>query len=228
MYPNLSDTTVMPDTSTFATDDGTPFQIKTAPSTYYTWGNAVEQNLYLLVFGSTVSDKMFICPSSTDAVTNRTATNVKHYGFAGKDNISYGLQIPTRKTSLSTTVFNEAPLRDGMSGLVGIMADQSQYGPLPNPQPTPAVTLADLMRKKSANHNDEGEAVLYADSHVKFCKDDYNLVGSSNNNIFGSDVTVANNKPTVGVVVDWMLTGGTACRGGKRIVASSTASNDLR
>ena len=142
------------------------------------WGLCIEQNLFLLVSGKYTTEKLFVCPSSSDSIADRKPDSVKKYGFAKPQNCSYGLQMLTYEMTCFKPKKNEAYLRSHMNGQVAIMADRSDYdGTEPN----------DLMQP-SPNHGVDGESVLYADTHVKFIKEVNNAGGFEKNNIYSKDL----------------------------------------
>jgi len=129
------------------------------------FGTHSQAGLALLHAGNYTSDKIFCCPSTSDAAPNRNADDIGKYGFHENTNISYGVQYMKN--------FNQ-----GLAGGVAIMADEVCAG----------VPTADKMKLKSENHAGDGEAVLFSGMNVKFCKDEENKVGVSNNNIYGFDL----------------------------------------
>ena len=137
------------------------------------WGDAIQQNLFLLVTEKFTSEKMFICPSKKgDDPADRNASGVDKYGFVEDKNISYGLQQPVGLSGLSMN----------MKGSLVIMAGEGYY---------------DDLDRKSKNHKEEGESCLKSDTSVKFRKGNevtqdgftvHNPYGIRNNNIYRRDI----------------------------------------
>lgn len=183
----------------FKTDDVTPFE-EDDSGNEGDWGFAPDQNLYLLVTGNYTTEKMFLCPSNSQHykkdVDGQTqdGDDIEPYGFSEPENISYGMQMQTKRQGVppdSPVAYasgtNEAYLKDNMDGLIAIMADKGSY---------------DDLLERSPNHNEEGEAVLFAGTSAKFSKDEYNKSGVDKNNIYVVDMEPDPGNSKIGVLFD--------------------------
>ena len=188
------------DTASFLTQDNAPFSTP-APD----FGTAAQQSYILLYIKGMVAEKTFICPSTQDGVTDRSAKNTagallyKKYGFGAASNISYGLQLPTAQVDGNVT--NWAPLTDSLAGGFAIAADRADTGTGQN----------DKQFNRSINHAsvasvpgyaNEGESVLYVAGNVLFFKGKENKCGVQDNGIYVADLNPNNggvgNYPFVG------------------------------
>lgn len=141
------------------------------------WGSAVQQNLFLLIRGSYVEDKHFICPSSGMTPTQRFDNNQVSkgdFGFFSADNVSYGYQFPG--TNVAADPSPSGP-QNNLKDTVAIVADRGDTSANP-----PDFEL------RSPNHNYVGESVLYVGTNVEFRRDAGNKVGHNDNNIYEMDM----------------------------------------
>lgn len=149
------------------------------------WGTGQQQSLALLAARGYLGEKQFLCPSTTDSLTERSGNN--KYGFSIRTNVSYGVQSffdssnPVKKT-----------LYEGLLPDVAIMADKvlrATNGTV--------VTSGNVngMPPNSGNHKQEGQNVLYAGSNVGWQDDP--RCGFSANKIYWRDMQLTNNEWTV-------------------------------
>ncbi len=138
------------------------------------WGNAIQQNLYILVYRDLVTEGQYICPSATEDQKADHQDAGTRYGFYEARNISYGLQSPWSQAKKIILV-------ESMKQDVAIIADRP-------PDDLPG-------QQGSDNHGDyEGESVLYAGTNVSFCSDQENKVGYNKNSIYVKDMMAANDE----------------------------------
>ena len=156
---------------------------------------AQQQCLWLLTYRGMLTEKTFLCPSTTDSLTDHTTLK---YGFGNEKNVSYGIQQPTKKLT-GVAQPNKAALTDSLGGGVAIVADRGAASGLYG-EP-----IVDSLRKnRSQNHapnvrqdpmegTGEGESILYAAGNVLFFKGKYNWAGAANNGIYVVDLDGSDN-----------------------------------
>ncbi len=147
-------------------------------------GEGGQQNLCLLVKFGVVSWGMFICPSTTHTVANRSGAD-RRYGLGEitnegtrKSYCDYAIQVPYNYAGNNR---NLCPLKPEMDGGIVILGDRGPSG-----------NAWHALREWSPNHPKDGESVLYAAGNVKFSKDkraedDRNTAGWGGNNIYTGD-----------------------------------------
>lgn len=152
-------------------------------------GEGAQQNLCLLVKDGALTWEMFMCPSVGKTKMDRDTTD-RQYGFgwvAGSNKsswIDYGIQIPYLKTSDSDDP-NSCPWVMNMDAQVPIMGDQ---GPSPG-----GTSSTDILNENwSPNHGNEGEILLWPDTHAKWNTDQrsdilLNCGGYARNNVYTAD-----------------------------------------
>jgi len=138
------------------------------------YGDAVQQCFWVMIAKLTVSEAMFVCPSTQHVVADRT--NLGRYGFASGDNVSYGLQMATRWvwSEWSGSVYD---LKKGGAGWLSKELFDD------------VVIVADRcyrLMDNSPNHKDEGQNVLRVAGNVEWSDTIY--CGWNNNNIYSCDV----------------------------------------
>jgi prepilin-type N-terminal cleavage/methylation domain-containing protein len=143
------------------------------------WGNAIQQNLFLMVYKSQADEKHFLCPSSSQVVTVRSGTT-QIYGFGSGGCVSYGLQLPSMGVDGS---YNLAWLQDNMDGGVAIMVDEADIGTSGN-----SGYSGNLNTRWTRNHNNDGESVLYANGSCRYLKDPANKSGWNQNGLYYQDI----------------------------------------
>lgn len=153
----------------FNSTDTEPFE--DWDTNYTDYGNAVQQHLFLLVYNDQLDEKQFICPSTSDSVTNRSdgVGEDGQYGFESASNISYGLHVPT-------------PLIDGNANPAELSGDNVDGG---------LAYIADRpdneeLGDNSPNHNGEGQYVLFMSGSAQWVKE--TTVGVDWNRIYGADM----------------------------------------
>jgi len=165
-------------------------------STFATSANvSVDMSLWLLIQTGSGAPKLFNCPSSDENPDNlRQGTNTQTYsasevwGFRD-GTLSYSYQIPYSVSGKS----NAAKPSTNLDARMAVLADLSPYvsnsgvavATIGNP-PSSASTYGNTEWEKynSKNHNEEGQNVLFADSHAEFVKKP--AVGIGDDNIYTS------------------------------------------
>jgi prepilin-type N-terminal cleavage/methylation domain-containing protein len=150
-------------------------------------GEGAQQNLCLLVYAGTLGWEMFNCPSVSKQLATRD-TDEKAYGLGEVSGSThdvychYAVQIPYRETDEGT---NACPWKTNMDAMVAILGDRG-------PQ---AETTSDTWKTKwSPNHGNEGECLLFFDTHVVFSdqrgrkNNEANCGGFARNNVYTRDV----------------------------------------
>jgi len=170
-----------------ANDSGTGLAFNGNPDidddVYNLAGTFPQDNLSLLVYKGLLGWDMFLCPSSTNKIKDRSSTG-DDFGFggdAGESYCDYGLQIPQHYVSGGTE--HKAYLYPSAHGALVIVADRP-------PDPGKLVT------EFSPNHGDEGDCILHFGGNVKWADDERttnpaykNACGWGKNNIFTKDMT---------------------------------------
>jgi len=147
-------------------------------------GEGAQQNLCLLVQIGAMNWEMFLCPSTGNSPADRSGGRTYGLGETitgggSKSYIDYGVQVPySVSSSAEDPGWNIAPVTISTDPEVVIMGDQAPDG--------------DLQRQWSANHPDDGEAVLHFGGNVDFLKlpnaqGIKNIGGWGNNNIYTRD-----------------------------------------
>ena len=158
-------------------------------------------DLFLLVRGALVTPKQFICPSSSKTPDDfyspdagEVVDPLELYDFAGPgkgigavaDNLSYGYHFGhdgTKSGDLSGGANNGT----NMDSRFPVMADDNPYSYARDKDATTSdyptnCGAGESPNGNSMNHQEEGQNVLYADSHVAFGKDP--LQGIEDDNIY--------------------------------------------
>lgn len=154
----------------------------------------VQQNLCLLVKEGTLSWEMFVCPSTGKSALPRVQNNQQYgLGWAGSTQrrswIDYGLQIPYLYTP-DSDLPNSCPWVTNMDPQVPILGDRG-------PTPTGEENGSYLQQNWSPNHGNEGELLMYPDTHVLWSADTWmdpasrdvsvNCGGYGYNNVYTAD-----------------------------------------
>lgn len=166
----------------------------------------VSRSMFLLVISGQSTPKQFICPSAGDTEDNLRNRNggtetaaqpgVNRFDFKGYTFTSYGYQLPfgrkgKPRTSLDTRMpvnsdkgpYFDAGTQDSSTGRVPDLF-LTTVG-LPNFGTPDQILRADNDRWRtynSRNHNQEGQNVLFVDSHVEFSRKP--IIGVNNDNIY--------------------------------------------
>jgi prepilin-type N-terminal cleavage/methylation domain-containing protein len=162
----------------------------TLQKTTNTWSNVhPSRSLFMLVIGGNSSPKQFICPSSgesEDPLRNpdnlAAQPGINRFDFRGYTSLSYGYQLPFG---------TKGKPRNGMDPRSALAADKGPYfiagatvgiwtkdilsttnePNFPDAEKDMLKISSDRWRPyNSRNHNQEGENILFADSHVEFLK----------------------------------------------------------
>jgi len=153
-------------------------------------GNGNSRSLYLLVRKKYVGTKMFIC-TSTDHKADPEVDITLEYDFRNQLNLSYSYQV--QKNNIGNFYF---PTTVASKSSLAILADRT---PISGGATwaaywvSPSADDKARWEENSFNHDQDGQNVMYADSHVIFTKTPY--VGINNDNIWcwedtdGSDST---------------------------------------
>ena len=149
-------------------------------------GTAPQQAFWALIIRTLSQEKVFVCPSTSDSVAKRVDANgvalngVHAYGFLAtnnvSNNISYGIQFPTRACQTAGTE-NKASLEifDQVAAEAVIVADRGMAA-----RDGGTVNLA----AKSPNHGQEGESVLRINGSAIFADSDNNACGYRDDRIY--------------------------------------------
>ncbi len=157
------------------------------PTSTAALGKGAQQNLCLLIKSGTLGWEMFLCPSVGKRASDRGNVSLK-YGFGGDSGapgqvyIDYGLQIPYLQTPEG---LNACPWRTNIDPQVPILGDRG-------PTIDPSSTGNTLKTTWSPNHGNEGEVLLFPDTHVVFSNvkrsdADVNCGGFQRNNVYTAD-----------------------------------------
>lgn len=160
-----------------------------------------QQNLCLLIKEGTLSWEMFVCPSTGKSALSRVRNSNQYgLGWAGSSQrrswIDYALQIPylyTHDSEADGDVLrpNSCPWVTNMDPQVPVLGDR---GPTPTGEDDDDGSY--LHKNWSPNHGNEGELLMYPDTHVLWSADTWtdraqhvsvNCGGYGNNNVYTAD-----------------------------------------
>ncbi len=154
--------------------------------------NDVSASLFLLMRTEDITAEVFICPSSNGAKWDfgggsNTAQNWVNWSPTPvNQNLSYSYQNPYAS---STAISNGWKLNNSLPPDFAVAADINPGTSVPNATTAGGVTVipttaaASIMRLgNSANHQQDGQNVLYGDGHVEFQNNPY--CGSQRDNIY--------------------------------------------
>lgn len=181
-------------------DAETPFE--TPPTASPVGDNNLPAALFLLIRTQDIGSEVFTCPSSsqerdryeagTTTAAERVATRRANFSSV-TNNLSYGISSPYPN---GTAVGAGYVWRATLSPEFAVAADMaSSNTPSTAGYPADSAAAASAMRiANSANHNRDGQNVLFGDGHVEWTTNPY--VGVQRDNIYtqrasGNDVNVA-------------------------------------
>jgi prepilin-type N-terminal cleavage/methylation domain-containing protein len=172
-YFDNKGTTVTTDvTGSMASD---PFITTSGTATGNVGSNNVPASLFLLLRTEEISSEVFTCPSSAgekDTFGGGTNTALNHSNFTNiKKNLSYSYANPFPNSSAQAVGYK---LTNSLSPEFALMADinpgtgvtGTSQSPFDSLQPKDAQSKIKL--GNSANHDQDGENVLFGDGHVEF------------------------------------------------------------
>jgi len=158
----------------FRTTDTLPFDWSgDQPLGERDYGDAVQQCFWVMIAKLTISEAMFVCPSTRHKIADRT--NLGRYGFASGDNVSYGLHWATRWVYSPGWGIGDLK-RGGAGWLSKQLLDD-------------VVIAADRcyqLKENSPNHKGEGQNVLRVGGNVDWSDTIY--CSWNNNAIYTRDV----------------------------------------
>lgn len=138
------------------------------------------RNLWTLVRMGGSTPKSFICPSSND-LGNEEDNPQDFWDFAMYEQTSYGYQVPYGMRGRPGAGEDQRALLAAEKGPYGAALEAGKINP-----GVPRVTLQadarDWRAFNSPNHRQEGQNVLFGDSHVEFMSKP--TVGVKNDNIY--------------------------------------------
>jgi hypothetical protein len=169
------------------------------------------RSLFMLVVAGSCTQKQFVCPSSGDAeddMRNHEGTQVvaaqagiNRFDFRGYPFVSYGYQVPFGRygrpnESLDPRMAvgaDKSPYFDGGTTVDGWITPDKYNDALVAQGEVPqvgATTASEILKVdaerwrpyNSRNHQQEGQSVMYLDSHVDFARKP--IVGVSYDNIY--------------------------------------------
>ena len=193
-YPKaIQDTTGIP-APTFYTPKtataGTPDPFGGSGTTNLESPNDVTSALFLLMRTEDITAAVFVCPSSNATAWNygggsNTAQNWVNWTVGQGQNLSYSYTNPYPTTSALANGFK---LNNSLPPDFAVASDINPGTQVPNSTticPTSVSTSAPASQMKlsnSANHNQDGQNVLYGDGHVEFQNNPF--CGTQRDNIF--------------------------------------------
>lgn len=180
-------------------DNGDPNGAEYASTFATSAGVSIDMSLWLLIQTGSGAPKLFNCPSSDETPDNlrqgndtQTYSASEVWGFRDSS-LSYSYQIPYSVSGKS----NAAKPSTNLDARMAVLADLSPYitntgaaaSPAPGNPPTAASSYsnAEWEPYNSKNHNEEGQNVLFADSHAEFVKKP--AVGIGDDNIYTGQTT---------------------------------------
>ncbi|MGE0482402.1 MAG: type II secretion system protein [Phycisphaerae bacterium] len=183
---------------------GTNYTQPTVPTNQT--NHPVTRSMFLMISQGQQTPKQFICPSSGDGEDNlrnlqggseRAAQpGINRFDFKGYTFLSYGYQLPFgRRAKPRTSVDSRMPLNADKGPYFDAGQQSTTDGRVPDIFVTtvgvPNFGTADVVLRadndrwrpyNSRNHTNEGQNVLFADSHVEFGKKP--IMGVNNDNIY--------------------------------------------
>ena len=175
----------------------------------HTVNGDVTAAFWLLIREADLTPAVFICPSASDDVDplveggNPVAVTLRS-NFSGQTNLSYGIQNPNT-ANFPTGV--AAKWNNGIGPEVATAADRGPQNGGPS-NLTTASTQALKRGGNSPNHNQDGQNILYGDSHVSF--ENTPFAGAQQTHIYLADsasgtplAPAANRATTTGVLPQW-------------------------
>ena len=170
--------------------------------------NNVTAAMFWLIRAQDLSSEVFICPSSNDekdAFGGGTNTALNRGNFTDKGKLSYSIASPYPNTA---AVANGYKWNNTLGADFAIMGDWNpgKQGTYDVTAPTSETSSAKLMTNaNSANHQGQGQNVMYGDGHVEWQQTPF--VGVSRDNIYtqaGGTVTAPSvTSTTVGGSPTW-------------------------
>lgn len=165
------------------------------------------RSLFMLIIGGQSTPGQFICPSSgdtEDTLRNFSGTETaaqpgrNRFDFRGWDSMSYGYQNPYGRRARPNTKLDvrmalaadKSPFSAAGAQVAASRTTPDAISGILLPAAWASLTPQDVLKKSnddwrpynSANHNGEGEQILYADSHADFQKRP--IAGVNNDNIY--------------------------------------------
>jgi prepilin-type N-terminal cleavage/methylation domain-containing protein/prepilin-type processing-associated H-X9-DG protein len=210
-YPRTIQATVASPVPTWATGNTTPGTPDPFASTRPETDNDVSAALFLLLRTQDITAEVFICPSSNAEKWDfgggaNTAQNWVNWipGAGWKKNLSYSYENPYPS---NTAIANGWKLNTSLPADYAVASDVNPGTTVPNTATQGAkgvdtTSAASVMRiGNSANHEQDGQNVLYGDGHVEFQNNPF--CGTQRDNIFtGRLGTLATNPFTSGGAAD--------------------------
>jgi prepilin-type N-terminal cleavage/methylation domain-containing protein/prepilin-type processing-associated H-X9-DG protein len=173
--------------------------------------NDIGRAMFLLIRTQDITPEVFICPSSNDEKDTYIATPPGTPGvsaqykvsFTKTENLSYSMANPYPSTN---AVNNGYKLNSTVGAEFAIAADRNPAGTSGNAytevgaQPNSPTSV--MQKANSANHQGQGENVLYGDGHAEFVQNPF--CGTKQDNIYTAttstdgSITTNNQNPTKG------------------------------
>ena len=171
-FDNVGSVVTCDQTGSMASD---PFITTTGTATGNVGSNNVPASLFLLLRTQEISSEVFVCPSSAaekDTFGGGTNTALNHSNFTNiRKNLSYSYANPFPNTSAQAVGYK---LTNSLSPEFALMADINPGTAVTGTTGSPLTGLraTDAQSKikmgNSANHDQDGENVLFGDGHVEF------------------------------------------------------------
>jgi prepilin-type N-terminal cleavage/methylation domain-containing protein/prepilin-type processing-associated H-X9-DG protein len=161
--------------------------------------NDIGRAMFLLIRTQDITPEVFICPSSNDEKdTYGTAPGINaqcKVSFRAANNFSYSIANPYPST---TAVNNGYKLNATTGAEFAIASDKNPAGAAGYDVATPTVNSPSSIMQKanSANHQGQGENVLFGDGHAEFVQNPF--CGTKQDNIFTSSSSTDGSNPTGG------------------------------
>jgi len=161
--------------------------------------NDVGQAMFLLIRTQDITPEVFICPSSNDEkdTYNSTAGSSAQSkaSFSKSNNLSYSMANPYPNTN---AVNNGYKLNATTGAEFAIASDKNPAGAAGYDVATPTVNSPSSIMQKanSANHQGQGENVLFGDGHAEFVQNPF--CGTKQDNIYTSSSSTDGSNPTGG------------------------------
>jgi prepilin-type N-terminal cleavage/methylation domain-containing protein/prepilin-type processing-associated H-X9-DG protein len=181
------------DTSNNGTTPQDPFLVQT------TVHNDVIKAIFLLIRTQDITPEVFICPSSNDEKdTYGTAAGISaqnKISFTKQANLSYSYANPYPS---GNAVNNGYKLNVTTGAEFAVAADKNPEGAtnydvtLPN-ETSPS---SSMQKANSANHQGQGENVLYGDGHAEFVQNPF--CGTKRDNIYTASTSTDGSKTSGG------------------------------
>jgi prepilin-type N-terminal cleavage/methylation domain-containing protein len=166
--------------------------------------NNMAAAMFLLIRTQDITPEVFVCPSGNaekDTYGNAPGVNAqKRSNFTDiKKNLSYSMANPYPNT---TAVNNGYKWNSTLGAEFALVADMNpgKQGTYDVTRPKVNSSTKDMQYANSANHQQQGESVLFGDGHVEFVQNPF--CGTMRDNIYTQSGSTNGSNPTSSIYKD--------------------------